>query len=218
MIYAPSGCALGDCWASINWCLTKALECDVTVDLATYYKKGTKIKSAKDNLIEILPVFKDIKCGSLELVDEDPTPRLLAEGGGYLKWWDVYDEFYLPTKVTWQNADSKTVCCHFEGISKKHKNCSKVDQTKILDYLLQRGYSPIMLGREYDDLRQAVDLLVTCKYLVTVDSGYAHVAHSTRTPIHMIRNGRTIPEIIETHKRKPLTLYQDASEFINANK
>ena len=213
-IFSAAGLGLGDCWATVNYALQKAEKHNITFKLATWYKNsGGKIRNAKSKLTEILPLFRDISAGQVILVDDEPTEKLSRDGGGYLKWFDVYNVPYFSTKITWKKNDSKNICCHFDGKSHSCKRCTTKEEKEIIKFLRDLGFNTIYLGKE-TSLEEAVNLLSKCEAFVGVDSGFCHIAHSVRTPIHLIRNGRTIEEIEETHGNKPFNLYVNTKEFM----
>jgi len=213
-VFSAAGLGLGDCWATVNYALQKAEDNDITFKLATWYKnRGGKIRNAESKLTEMIPLFRDISAGKVLLVDDAPTEKLARDGGGYLKWFDVYNVPYVRTKTIWAENDSRDICCHFDGKSHSCKRCSADEEKQIIEYLKNLGFNPIYLGK-HTSLNEAVDLLSKCKAFIGVDSGFCHMAHSVRTPIHLIRNGRTIEEIEETHGNKPFSLYKNAKEFM----
>ena len=203
-IYAPCGKGLGDCWASISYALLESEKLGEPVKFSDHYfnRKG-KRRNISYKLHEIIPLFDTT--GEILITPQDPDR--------YLLWSEVYARPYLPTKKKWNRGSIVTY--QFDGKSHSCKNLpSFAMEERVLGVIENIGHKVYKLGGDMS-LKDAIVLLAGSAYFVGVGSGFAHMAHSVRVPVYMIRNGRTVDNItMESHKYKPMVLVETPEEFI----
>lgn len=190
------GAGLGDCWASVNWCLNQS-------DAVALHPVAL---CGQDRTSLILSIFRALAKTRALYLSSAPGPAL--------SWREVYKAPYLRVKKQW-DPHHRVIACQFHGKSKPRvTNCSSVEEKTFHE--ATRSFTVINLDR-IGTLDDGISALIRCEYFVGVDSGYAHVACSVGLPVFVIRNGRTSTNIHEeSFPGKGVISFSNMAEFLSS--
>lgn len=212
-IFSVNGRGLGDVWGSICYFYKLSEDFGTKLKLSKYYMKSQRRREFERKAAEIIPLIDST--GSMNFVDGDPTIKIRHQNIGYIP--------YFPTKIRWMDipicghpseSNSTTFCYQFDGKSHKGaKNMTKDHEKLIIDSLQSHGLSPIKLGGHLS-LNECVNHLSKCKLFVGVDSGFAHVSCSVRSPTYIIRNQRPVKDLDDIYFGKGARFCNSALDFV----
>ena len=175
-------------------------------------ENGWYTKRAKD----ILSLFNT--SGRVEIVYDLPE----GHEEYYVKWNERYTADYYPTKRVWTPNRNKIISCNLWG-GDGGGRCKKVSiQEKDLfeETLTGQGYEVCWLGKlrgqKEQSVEECVEILSKSEFYVGVDTGPTHLALCVGTPIHLIRNCRSIINIVSSyrHKTEKMSIYKSLKHFL----
>ncbi len=211
--FSVNGRGLGDIWGSICYFYKLSEDFGIQLKLSRHYMKSNRKREFGRRAAEVMSLLDSP--GSMVFVDGNPTIKIRHQNIGYIP--------YPTTKKKWKNipvcghpseSASSTFCYQFDGKSHKgQKNMTTEEETLIIDALSRHGLSPIRLGGHLS-LEQCVEHLSNCKLFIGVDSGFAHVSCSVRSPTYVIRNKRPVKDLDDIYFGKGVRFYDTADAFI----
>jgi hypothetical protein len=172
-----SGPMLGDMWASISY-----------ITQQSRYYEETEAWVAP-HLLSDAQIFLD----SLDLNSVNAKNVSVQSGVEFydmelLPFNTAFMHKYTPTKIRWENRNSKIICYHFDSTNKNQlKNCELNEISEFFMSLNKRGYRLIDVGH-HCNIMSMINLMSISEVYVGLISGPAHVACSVGIPVFMIGN------------------------------
>lgn len=126
---------------------------------------------------------------------------------------------YLQFKNCWKlNNNNKKIIAQLNGAhsSGKRKNCSDEDIAKLNDFMNKSGYVINQIQSDkYPLIKDVVNEMANSRLFIGVESGWAHIAHSSGIPCIIIKNSYAIKKFFSYHIGNEYTLYKDVDDLIS---
>jgi len=115
------------------------------------------------------------------------------------------NDTYLPFKTQWKGDTKGPVCLvlNNENYNPQYPYPKKWFEPELNDKLksLIDDKNYLHLGRPLS-VRESIDRMARCRYVLGVDSGWAHCANAMRVPFKLVRNNYE-KEFFKFHSRHP---------------
>ena len=201
---------LGDSVAMLNYILKYSEKNNTTERI--YVDKNLKAPAKYCEILDELD-----HCGKIEFIRTHDPSYEFQEGWEHGHWKIRFTSDYCPTKNPWMPNENKIISYQLDGgngggICKK---CNDGEIETFVEYFSEKGYEVCLLDKS-KTLKECVDILSRSEFYVGVDTGITHLALCVGTPIHMIRNCRSIVNIIMSyrHKAEDMNLHKNIRNFL----
>ncbi len=195
-IYTPWNQGLGDRWASTNLLIRLAAAKHTQIRVSYAGRR-----QLHDEIMSVLAAPRH----AILYTDEPGTVQL----DGFNVWAAEFYPTY--TQWSWRNR-AQRVTVHFDGVSAaEDKNPPTLEKQRLLATLVMMGYEIRFLHGKMP-LTEVVDELAESLFFISVDSGFAHIAHSVGVPIFLLQY--KLP-VVTCHRGKKYVLCDGIGDLLD---
>jgi ADP-heptose:LPS heptosyltransferase len=192
---------LGDAWNLANFLLQKSQQ----------HNKPVEIKTQNEEESNLLLLIQS-------LLQHD-TKGFTVTKENFDTEWELTQDPYFKTKLTWDGGSKKTIITKVTSKSKLLGNLQDLPENEIkyLDELIKNNnYTRIELNNE-QTIKEIIMLMSSATAFIGINTGMSHIAHSVGLPNVIIHHYTQIPLDKFHGKNKYLTFktIRDFENFVN---
>jgi len=211
------GKSLGDVLGALNYILNIS-EAENTIEkifVGGNSSASYKINSFAGTASDDSPCRLNTK-GKIETVTEIDDVSEGVKWDRSLDWVTRFTSDYYPTNKVWEPNQNKIISYQLWGKNGGGR-CKKVsikEKAFFEKSFAEKGYELHLLD-ETKSLEECVEILSKSKFYVGVDTGITHLALCVGTPIHLIRNCRSLINVLHSyrHKADEMNIYRNMKHF-----